>query len=472
MHTFTHFIDGESYSDPGQKYFETDAPHTGKPSSKVALGDAQTVERSVQSNLAAYDEWHAMDPLSRGRILIDLGRNLRAAKDRLAAMETEQTGKTLAQAPVEIEAAAQYFEYYGGLTTLPRGDVIDNGPGFHAYTMHVPFGVVGVITPWNLPINQSARAIAPALAMGNVVTAKPSEFTSGTSVELAKIAIESGLPKGVLNVVLGQGADCGAALVSHPKVRKVCFTGSVRAGREIGHIAADKIIPLTLELGGKSANILFEDANLDDAIPVALAAFATNAGQVCTAGTRLLVQNSIRDEVVKRLVALAKDAKVGPGVDAATGAITTPDQLARVNSYFEIAKQDGATCELGGVPTDNGDGRYAPITIYSNVTPDMRIAQEEIFGPVLSIMSFDTEEDAIEIANGTDYGLAAALWTQDLGRAHRVAAAMEAGYTSVNHYSPSNFLPFGGFKDSGYGREKGIEALHHYCQTKSINIKL
>ena len=261
--------------------------------------------------------------------------------------------------------------------------------------------------------------------------------------------------------------------MAHPQVRKICFTGSVRAGKEIGQVAADRIIPLTLELGGKSPNILFADADLDDAIPASLTAFAANAGQVCTAGTRLLVDQSIHDEVAERLAQEAGKATIGAEADADFGAITTPDQLERLHEYFEIAKSDGAKCVIGGEPQTSGDGgRYAPLTIYTGVTPDMRIAQEEVFGPVLSVMTFADEAEAVQIANGTDYGLAAGLWTQDLSRAHRVADQLEAGYISVNHYSPSIFLPFGGFKQSGYGREKGIEALHHYCQTKSINIKI
>lgn len=473
--TFTHFIDGQSVGQPGSRKLTSLGPTNGKPVAEIPLGEADIVEQAVKSNLAAFEEWRDMAPLVRGRLLIDLGRKIRASNKQLSKLEIEQTGKLPAQSLIEIEAAAQYFEYYGGLTTLPIGEVIDNGPGYHAYTARIPFGVVGVITPWNLPMNQSARAIAPALAIGNVVTCKPSEYTSGTAIELAKMAVECGIPKGVLNVVLGTGAECGKALVSHAKVSKVCFTGSVRAGQEIGHIAAERIIPLTLELGGKSANIIFEDANLDEAITSSVSAFVTNAGQVCTAGTRLLVQRSIYDAVVTKMVEAAKLIKVGDGDGASVGAITTKDQLDRIYSYFDVADQDGAKLELGGRAShddDWGKGRYAPITIYSDVTSDMRIAQEEIFGPVLSIIAFDSEEEAIDIANGTEYGLAAGLWTQNLSRAHRVALALEAGYTSVNHYHPSIFLPLGGFKKSGYGREKGIEALHHYCQVKSINIKL
>ncbi len=475
MQNFNHFIDGSEFSNPIEGSLETKAPHTGEPVARIALGQAKTVNKAIESNLRAVTAWRALNPLSRGRILCDLGRNLRGSIEHLTKLEIEQTGKVPSQIPAELESAAQYFEYYGGLATVPAGDVVETGPEFHSFSKRVPFGVVAVITPWNLPLNQCARAIAPALAMGNVVTCKPSEFTSGTAVEMARIAIESGVPAGVLNIVLGTGTECGNALVSHPDVRKICFTGSVRAGREIGRIAADRIIPITLELGGKSANIIFNDANLDQMVPASLAAFTANAGQVCTAGTRLLVQRSIHDEVVERMVAAARELKVGAGPEANVGAITTPEQLERIHKYFDIALEDGAKLELGGQKqSDTGDtgGRYTPVTIYSGVTPEMRIAQEEVFGPVLSIIAFDDEAEAITIANGTDYGLAAGLWTNDLGRAHRVADALEAGYISVNHYSPSIFLPFGGFKQSGYGREKGIEALHHYCQTKSVNIKI
>ncbi len=472
MQEFSHFIDGQTVTDPNGKTMETSAPHTGETIARIVLGDSKIVDQAIQSNLDALEQWRSMNPLERGRILSTLGRNLRANIAELSQMEMDQSGKTPSQIPAELEAAAQYFEYYGGLATIQAGEVVETGPGFHSFSKRVPFGVVAVITPWNLPLNQCARAIAPALAMGNVVTCKPSEYTSGTALELGRIAIESGLPKGVLNVVLGTGAECGSALVAHPDVRKICFTGSVRAGKEIGKVAAERIIPLTLELGGKSANIIFSDADLDQAIPASLSAFALNAGQVCTAGTRLLVQRDIKDKVVELMVDAASKAKVGSGPDAAVGAITTPDQLQRVHDYFEIAKQDGAKLELGGEPLNSEVGRYAPVTIYSDVTEDMRIAQEEVFGPVLAIMTFEDEAEAIRIANGTNYGLAAGIWTNDLGRAHRVADGLEAGYISVNHYTPSIFLPFGGFKQSGYGREKGIEALHHYCQTKSVNIKI
>ncbi|VWX62055.1 aldehyde dehydrogenase family protein [Sphingorhabdus sp. 109] len=475
MKKFTHFIHGKPFADPKASIFVSNCPHSRRAVAEIALGDAETVDRSIRSNLEAFAEWRDVEPLRRGRILIDIGRKIRESADMLGKLDAEQAGKVPKQGPIEVEAAAQYFEFYGGLTTLDMGAVINNGSGYHAFTMRVPYGAIGVVTPWNVPLNQSARGIAPALAAGNVVTCKPSEYTSGTAVELAKIAVECGLPPGVLNVVLGTGAECGKALVSHPDISKVTFTGSVRTGQEIGHIAADRIIPLTLELGGKSANIIFEDADIDLAIKGSLAAFTSNAGQICSAGSRLLVARPIYDEVVKKIVVAARKLKIGSSDDADVGAITTEDQFRRIQGFFAIAEKDGARLECGGADMgekDWGDGAYIPVTIYSGVTPTMRIAREEIFGPVLGIIPFDTEEDAIEIANDSDYGLAAGLWTENLRKAHRVAASIDAGYITVNHYDPCVLLPFGGFKKSGYGREKGIEALHHYCQIKSINIKL
>ena len=336
---------------------------------------------------------------------------------------------------------------------------------------------MGAITPWNAPLNQAARAIAPALAAGNTIVAKPSEFTSGTTVELARLAHEEcGLPAGVFNVILGTGPECGAAIVSHPLVRKVAFTGSVRAGREIGRIAAERIIPLTLELGGKSPNIIFDDADRAQAIPGAVRAFCANAGQVCLAGSRLLVQASIHDAVVAGLEAAVKAIKVGPQADAIVGPITTQAQYERVRAYFDIARQDGARTVVGGELTKDpawGQGWFVPPTVFAGVTNDMRIAREEIFGPVLVVIPFEAEADAIRIANDTDYGLAAGIWTQNRSRAHRVAAAIEAGQIYVNEYQAGGVeTPLGGYKNSGYGREKGIEALHHYTQLKCVTIKL
>ena len=472
-----HYINGQLTAPAAGQYGPSFNPCTGSAVAEIAAGDGTDVGRAVDAAAAAAPAWGARRPMERGRVLLAIARAIRENAQHLVALERMETGKPSWQAPHEIEVAAQYFEFYGGLVNLSHGETIGLGAGYHSYTVREPYGVVGIITPWNGPINQAARAIAPAIAVGNAVVAKPSEFTSTTTVELARLACEAcGLPPGVLNVVLGSGEECGAAVVSHPQVRKVAFTGSVRAGREIGRIAAERIIPLTLELGGKSPNIIFEDADLSKAIPGSVNAFVVNAGQVCLAGTRLLVQASVQERVVNGLVEGVKKVKVGPQPDAFVGPITTRAQYERVKAYFDIARQDGAVAVVGGELIRNdawGEGWFLPPTIYTGVTSTMRIAREEIFGPVLVVTPFDTEADAIRIANDTDYGLAAGLWTQSLSRAHRVAAAIQAGQIYVNEYMAGGIeTPLGGYKNSGYGREKGVEALHHYTQLKCVTIKL
>ena len=470
MNAYHHFIHGETVAPVDGQTLQVVSPADQTPVAEIALGGAQDVASAVKSARAAFAEWRDRKPIERGRVLLDIARKLREEIPNLASIESAQSGKPAFQSPLEIQGAAAYFEFYGGLVNLPAGDVLDLGPGFHTYTRREPFGVVGIITPWNAPINQAARAISPALAAGNVVVAKPSEFTSGTTVELARIAVDCGLPAGVLNVVLGTGEQAGAEIVRHPDVRKVAFTGSLRAGREVGAIAAERIIPVTLELGGKSANLVFEDADLSQAIPGSLRAFVANAGQVCSAGTRLLVHESVMSPVLQGLKMGAQQIEPGKAI----GPMTTAMQYAKVCEYFEIAKQEGLTPLVGGAPVpSNAGGYFVPPTIYQVEDPSSRLFKEEIFGPVLTVMAFKDEAHAIDLANNSEYGLAAGLWTQNLSRAHRVAAALEAGQVYVNEWLAGSIeTPFGGYKASGIGREKGVEALHHYTQLKTVVVKI
>jgi len=466
-----HWINGASVLPATGQYIETLSPMTGAPALRVAAGNADDVSTAAKAAQAAADSWRRFNAAERGRLMLALANKIRERKQELAEMERADTGKPMAGALAEIEGSAQYFEFYGSLVYLPTGDILDVAPDQHVYTKREPYGVIGVITPWNLPLNQAARAIAPALTAGNVVVAKPSEITSRTTIEMACMASEVGFPDGVINIVLGTGQAVGEHIVSHPAVRKVAFTGSVGVGRAIGHIAADRIIPLTLELGGKSANIVFDDADLDFAATETVKGFTLNAGQVCSAGTRVLVQRSVYDTFTAKLAEAIKTIVPGETL----GPIITPAQFQRVQSYFKVAQDDGARCLAGGdVATVSGqeNGFYIQPTLYCDVSNDMRIAQEEIFGPVGVVIPFDTEEDAIRIANESDYGLIGTVWSQNIGRALRVADRIDAGQIFINIWNTMSVqTPFGGHKNSGYGREKGIEAIHHYSQTKTVTVK-
>lgn len=460
--SWNHYIGGVFAPPENGQFLSESDPRTGEDSYHIARGNVEDVDRAVRCAAIAVDAWRNTKALDRGRTLQKIALSIRAKSEQLAHTEQVETGKPLYQAKIDIEIAAQYFEFYGGLAPSIEGETIDIGAGKLCYTLKEPFGVIGVITPWNSPINQAARAVAPALAAGNAVVLKPSEFTSVSSLQLAEIAHECGLPPGVFNVVTGTGAQVGAAIVAHPLVAKIAFTGSLRAGREIGMMAAERIMPATLELGGKSPDIVFADADLAAAARGAARGFTVNAGQACIAGTRILVERSVREQFVTLLKAEVEKLRVGSTEDCQIGPIITSLQFQKVSEFLELARIEGAQVITGGQVQDS-PGYFVQPTVYANLPEDSRLIREEIFGPVCVVLEFEGEDDAIRMGNDTNFGLAAGLWTQNLSRAHRLASRLQAGQVYVNDY-PSGGVetPFGGYKQSGIGREKGREALQHY----------
>ncbi|MFY9691444.1 MAG: aldehyde dehydrogenase, partial [Candidatus Acidiferrales bacterium] len=424
-------------------------------------------------------EWRKLTATARGELLRRLAELIAAEADRLAEIETTDNGKLIAEMRGQLKYIPQWFHYFGGLADKIEGRVIPiDKPGVFNFTREEPLGVVVAITPWNSPLLLATWKLAPALAAGNTVVWKPSEFSSVSALAFGELFERAGFPPGVVNIVTGYGNEVGEPLITHPDVAKVAFTGGDRTGEHVYALAAKGIKHITLELGGKSANIVFDDADLDNAVKGVVSGIFAATGQTCIAGSRALIHRPVLDQFVEKLLALAKTAKMGNPLEMGTqvGPITTRPQYEKVLDYIRIAKEEGAVCRLGGAPakgSECGTGWFVEPTIFTGVRPDMRIAQEEVFGPVLSIIPFDTEDEAVRIANGTIYGLAAGVWTTSIRRALTMSERLEAGTIWVNTYRAVSYMsPFGGYKRSGIGRESGAEAIREYLQTKSVWIDI
>ena len=477
MKRYKLFINNE-WSDPhGGDYFDSTEPFSGEAWAQIARATTADVDKAVEAANAAFEnpQWRDMTASQRGVLLRKLGQLVEDNVELLSQTEQRDNGKLIAEVSGQVKNVAHWFYYYAGLADKVHGMVVPiNKPGVFNYIKHEPLGVVAAITPWNSPLALTVWKMAPALACGNTLVIKPSEYTSAGILELAALAKEAGFPAGVVNVVTGFGDEVGEPLVRHKFVSKVAFTGGDAVGQRINEIAASDFKKVTLELGGKSANIVFDDADLDQAAKGAVAGIFGAAGQTCMAGSRLLVQRPVLEDLVNRIKDIAANAKIGDPNNLSTqiGPIATRSQFEKILSYIEVAKSEGAECALGGHALSGegyGQGQFVAPTVFTGVNNSMRIAQEEVFGPVLSVIPFDTQEEAIEIANDTLFGLAAGIWTQRLDRAFETIDRLRAGTVWVNNYRATSFTtPFGGYKRSGLGREGGIEAIKEYLQTKSV----
>lgn len=470
-------IDGQLVEAASGKRIDMRCPSDGEVFATIPAGGKDDIDRAVKAARKAFSEgpWSKMSATERGRILMKLSNLIAAHHAELSELEARDVGKTLKMAQADVTVLSRYYEFYAGAADKTGGETIPLPNGFTAMTFREPYGVVGAIIPWNSPTQMMGRTSAPALAMGNTVVVKPAEDACLTTLRIAALALEAGLPPGVLNVVTGIGEDAGAALSAHPDVDFITFTGSPEVGVMVQKAAADHFAPVTLELGGKSPQIFFADADLEAAIPIITAAIIVNSGQTCVAGTRLLVEESAWERVSKAFAAKFATLVTGPhDSESDFGALITAKQQNRVKTFIARAKTAGIPVLAEGklAPNAPPNGYYVPAVLFGPVPPKSELGCEEVFGPVLSVIPFKDEVDAVRIANGTDYGLGAGVWTKDTSRALRVARAVRSGQVYINGYGAGGGveLPFGGFRKSGHGREKGLEALRDFSTTKTIII--
>jgi len=478
---YVNTIGGKEALPQSGEFLESFYPYTAAPWALVPKCNGEDVDQAVKAAHEAFTkgDWPAKTPTQRGKLLRRFGDLVAENADRLAKLEVQDNGKLLAEMSAQVNYIPEWFYYYGGLADKIEGAVIPvDKPDMFTFTRHEPLGVIAAITPWNSPLLLLCWKLAPLLAAGNTVVIKPSEYSSVSTLEFVKLFEQAGFPPGVVNTVTGYGADVGEPLVAHPLVRKVAFTGGELSGQHVYETAARGLKGVTLELGGKSPNIVFEDANLDNAVMGAISGIFAATGQTCIAGSRLLVQKSVQDEFTEKLLAIAKTARMGDPMNMETqvGPVTTKPQYDKVLSYIETGQADGAKLLLGGkIPqaSDLSQGWFVEPTIFGNVKNTMRIAQEEVFGPILSIIPFEDDEEAVEIGNDIVYGLAAGVWTQNMARAIKMSEQLHAGMVWINTYRAVSYMvPFGGYKRSGLGRENGQDAIYEFLQTKSVWMSL
>jgi acyl-CoA reductase-like NAD-dependent aldehyde dehydrogenase len=469
---FEHFIDGAPVAPRLGRHGPATNPSTGLALGRFAIGCADDVDAAAESAQRGQKAWYGMEPAARARILHAIAARIRSESERLTQLEAINCGKPLWLAAADVETCARYFEYFSGVADKLLGTVIPAGSGHLVYATHEPYGVTGHITPWNAALSQAGRGAAPALAAGNSVLVKPALEASITTLELARLCIACGLPPGAFNVVTGDGPGTGGALSANGRIRKLSFTGSVATGRVVAAAAAQGIVPLTLELGGKSPFIVFEDADLEAASALAVRAFALNSGQICSAGTRILVHRSRHDALRDLIAGKLRALRIGHAFsNPDLGPVISQKQRENVEYHCRVAEEEGAQriAQPLALEPECAGGFFVPPTLFAHATHDMRIAREEVFGPVACMVPFDSDDEALAQANDSDYGLAAAIWTRDIGRAHAFSQQIEAGQVYLNDYQPVGVeAPFGGYKKSGYGREKGLESLKDYSQVRTV----